>query len=117
MTRYEGDPGIDYLLVLDDESFEVDTESGHWVGFRVTQVPVSPQKPHGLDYSLTLHAPDGRRIAGFDNAHPVGGRKRGEPQDHMHRLEKVRPYDYKDAMILLADFWLLVDAMLKEIEK
>lgn len=114
MTRYEGDPGLDYLLDFHDENFIVDEKRGHWVMFRVTQVPVSPEKPHGLDYSLTLHGPDGRRIAGFDNAHPVGGRKRGEPQDHMHRLDKVRSYEYKDATTLFADFWQLVNAMLEE---
>ena len=26
----------------------------------------SPEKPHGLDYSLTLHEPDGERSDGFD---------------------------------------------------
>jgi hypothetical protein len=26
----------------------------------------------------------------------------------------VRPYDYQDAATLLADFWTLVDAVLKE---
>ena len=45
-----------------------------WVRFVVTRVAVSPEKPHGLDYSLTLHGPDGERLVGFDNAHPVEGR-------------------------------------------
>jgi hypothetical protein len=44
--------------------------------FVVTRVPVSPEKPHGIDYSLTLHGPDGERLVGFDNAHPVAKRKR-----------------------------------------
>jgi len=34
--------------------------------------------PHGLDYSLTLHGPDGERLVGFDNARPAARRKRGE---------------------------------------
>ena len=46
-------------------------KGGHWVRFVVTRVPVSLEKPHGLDYSLTLHGPDGDRLVGFDNAHPV----------------------------------------------
>ena len=117
MTRYEGDPGLDYLLDFNNQILTVDVESGHRARFRITQVPVSPEKPHGLDYSLTLHSPDGRRIAGFDNAHPVGERKRGDPQDHMHQLEKVYPYEYKDAMTLLVDFWQLVYDMLKEAGK
>ena len=61
-----------------------------------------------------LHGPDGERLVGFDNAHPVGRRKRGEPQDHRHRLRTVRPYDYQDAASLIVDFWETVDAVLKE---
>jgi hypothetical protein len=80
----------------------------------VTRVPVSPEKPHGLDYSLTLHGPDGERLVGFDNAHPVGRQKRGEQQDHRHRLRSVRPYEYLDAATLLTDFWVTVDAVLRE---
>ena len=114
MTKYEGDPCLDMLLELDDVSVIIDPASGHGVRFRVTQVPVSPEKPHGLDYSLTLQAPDGRRIAGLDNAHPVGRMKRGEPQDHMHRFRTVRPYEYKDVGTLYADFWELVASVLKE---
>ena len=80
----------------------------------VTRVPVSAEKPHGLDYSLTLHGPDGERLVGFGNAHPIGGQKPGEPQDHRHRLRTVRAYDYRDAATLLADFWAMVDAVLRE---
>lgn len=71
-------------------------------------------EPHGIDYALTLHGPDGERLAGFDNAHPVGGRKRGEPQDHRHRLRTIRAYEYRDAATLLADFWRTVDTVLRE---
>lgn len=67
-----------------------------------------------LDYALTLHGPDGERLAGFDNAHPAHKRERGGPQDHRHRLRTVRPYDYQDAATLLADFWTMVDAVLRE---
>jgi hypothetical protein len=80
----------------------------------VTRVPVSAAKPHGLDYALTLHGPDGERLVGFDNAHPADRRQRGAPQDHRHRLRTVRPYDYQDAATLLADFWTMVDAALRE---
>lgn len=82
--------------------------------FVVTRVPVSTEKPHGIDYSLTLHGPEGERLVGFDNAHPVGRRRRGEPQDHRHRLRTVGAYDYSDAATLLADFWSAVDAVLRE---
>jgi hypothetical protein len=108
------DPSLDALLDLDGQMLVVDSAGGHWVKFVATRIPVSPEKPHGLDYSLTLHGPSGERLVGFDNAHPVGRQKRGEPQDHRHRLQTVKPYDYQDAGTLMADFWQLVDAVLKE---
>lgn len=108
------DPSLDALLDLDGQVLVVDPEGGYWVRFTVTRVPVSAEKPHGLDYSLTLHGPDGERLVGFDNAHPVGRRGRGGPQDHRHRMRSVRPYGYRDAATLLADFWAAVDAVLKE---
>ena len=105
------DQTLDALLDLDRQVLVVDPEGGWFV---VTRVPASPEKPHGLDYSLTLHGPDGERLVGFDNAHPAGGQKRGEPQDHRHGLRTVKPYDYQDAATLLADFWTAVDAVLRE---
>jgi hypothetical protein len=108
------DPTLDVLLDLDGQVLVVDPEGGHWVRFVVTRVPVSSEKPRGIDYSLTLHGPDGERLVGFDNAHPVARQKRGEPQDHRHRLRRIRPYEYQDAATLLADFWETVDAVLRE---
>ena len=75
--------------------------------------------PHGLRYSLTLHAPDGASLVGFDNAHPVRerpgpGRRRRAERNHRHRLRKIRPYEYKDAVTLLEDFWKEVDQVLGE---
>jgi hypothetical protein len=43
----------------------VDPGGDHWVKFVVTPVPVSPEKPHGIDYSLTLHGPDGGASSGL----------------------------------------------------
>jgi hypothetical protein len=108
------DATLDGLLDLDGQVLFVDPEGGHWVRFVVTLVPASPEKPHGIDYSLTLHGPDGERLVGFDNAHPVAPRKRGEPHDRRHRLRTIRSYDYRDAATLLADFWGTVDAVLRE---
>jgi hypothetical protein len=54
---------------------------------------VSPEKPHGLDYSLTLHGPDGERPVGFDSAHPVARQQQGGPQVHRHRLRTIRTYE------------------------
>ena len=77
------------------------------------------ERPHGLSYSLTLHAPDGTRLVGFDNAHPAGdrrgpGTRRYGGHDHRNRLRAIRPYDYEAALTLFEDFWKGVDAVLKE---
>ena len=67
---------------------------------------------------MTLHGPGGRRLVGFDNAHPVresrgpGGKSHG-PADHKHRMETVRPYRFQGAAALLEDFWAEVDRLLK----
>ncbi|MBX9828485.1 MAG: hypothetical protein K2Y27_26270 [Xanthobacteraceae bacterium] len=113
------DPGLDALLPLDGEVFFVDPAGKYYVKFDVQSVPATPERPHGLSYSLTLHGEDGERLVGFDNAHavpaqggPAGRRRRA--RDHRHRLKTVRPYEYKDAATLLADFWSQVDAVLKE---
>ena len=108
------DQTLDVLLDLDGQVLVVDPEGGHWVRFVVTRVPASPEKPHGIDYLLTLHGREGDRLVGFDNAHPVRRPRRGEPQDHRHRLRNVKPYDYRGAASLLADFWEAVDAVLRE---
>lgn len=108
------DPTLDTLLDLDGQVLVVDPDGGYWVRFVVTRVPMSPEKPHGIDYSLTLHGPDGERLIGFDNAHPVARQRRGAPGDHRHRLRTIRPYQYRDAGTLLADFWETVEAVLRE---
>lgn len=106
------DTSLDTLLELHGQVLVIDG-AGYWVRFVVRQVPVTDQKPHGLDYSLTLHAPDGERLAGFDNAHRVPG-QRSAAQDHKHRLRTVRPYDYRDPADLIADFWAAVESVMRE---
>ena len=71
MSNHESDPTLEALLDLDGQVLVVDPEGRHWVRFTVTRVPATPGKPHGLDYSLTLHGPNGERMVGFDNAHPA----------------------------------------------
>lgn len=72
------DPSLGTLLLLDGESFVV--ESGCWVKFEVKQVPTSMEKPHGLEYSLTLHDSENERLLGFDNAHPIRQARAREPE-------------------------------------
>ena len=119
MSRQHPDRTLDNLLDLNGEVPVVDPAGKHWVRFNVNRVPRSPQRPHGIAYSLTLHDEAGERLVGFDNAHAVtptggpSGRSRRR-YDHKHRLRTVRPYDYKDAATLVADFWAEVDGMLRE---
>ena len=118
MTTPDRDPGLDTLLDLHGETLFVD-DTGHWVKFVVVRTEATPERPHALRYSLTLHAPDGARLVGFDNAHPVRerpgpGRRRRTERDHRHRLRKIRPYEYRDAVTLLEDFWKEVDQVLEE---
>jgi hypothetical protein len=54
-------PSIEVLLDLDGQLFVVDTEGRYWVRFSVNRVASTPERPHGLKYSLTLHGPDGGR--------------------------------------------------------
>ena len=113
----ERDLSLDNLLLLDGESFVV--EGGFWVKFEAKRVPASAERPHGLDYSLTLHDSENERLLGFDNAHPVregsgpGARTRVE-YDHKHKGERIRFYHYQNAVTLLTDFWTEVDLILRE---
>ena len=107
------DAALDTLLDLNGQVLVID-EAGYWVKFVVHEVPASPSKPHGLDYSLTLHGLDGDRLVGFDNAHPVAGQRGGSGQDHKHRLRTVRPYEYTEAAALLAAFWNEVESVMRE---
>ena len=110
------DPSLDALLALDGEVFVIDPSGGHWVKFVVKRVEATPERPHGLSCSLTLHAASGERLVGFDNAHPArrAARSRRSTHDHKHRLKTVRPYDYENAASLLTDFWTEVEAVLAE---
>lgn len=109
------DYSLDRLLDLDGEVLVISEDGQYWVKFDVHRVPATASKPHGLDYSLTLHGPDNQRLLGFDNSHPVPPTKWGEPQDHRHVQKMVKPYEYKDAAALLEAFWAEVDALLDKL--
>ncbi len=92
---------------------------GYWYKIEAERVEPSGQRPHGVKYSLTLHAPAGDRLLGIDNAHGIAegsgpGKKRPVEWDHEHRGEATRIYDYVSAADLLADFFALVDRVLDE---
>ena len=119
MVSRRGDASLDTLLHLDGVVFALsDDPEPFWVKFIVKQVRPSPQRPHGLSYSLTLHDPQGDRIMGFDNAHSVsegsgpGLRTRIE-HDHRHQGQSVRFYEFQDAGTLIMDFWAEVESTLE----
>lgn len=110
--------------LLDLHGSIIDQGDGYWIKLEAWRVEASPQVPHGIRYSLTLHEPGGKRILGYDNAHAVMPRSRfgcaGHvlAYDHRHRhgRDKGRPYEFKDAYELLADFFEDVDCVLHEVK-
>ena len=111
MTNYS----LENLLAFDGEEFT--TEEGLTMRFKVKRCPVTPERPLGIRYSLTLHDPYGHRILGFDNAHAAGIRKQKRfgakirTFDHVHRSarDKGVPIPISDAAELLALFLHEVD--------
>ena len=115
------DHGIRTLLDLHDQV--IDQENGYWIKIEAWEVSANADIPHGIRYSLTLHAPSGKRILGFDNAHAVkakGKKFSGHryPFDHQHRHAADRgiPYQFTDAHHLLSDFFNEVDRVLLEVK-
>ena len=115
------DVGIRTLLDLSDQV--LDQEGGYWIKIDAWEVPVTRDIPHGVRYSLTLHAPSGKRLLGFDNAHavkPSGKRYSGSrrPFDHQHKHAADRgvPYTFVDAHQLLGDFFKEADRVLQEVK-
>lgn len=118
--------GLDYLLGLDG-SIEFQNDDDYWVKMDVTRMPVTVERPHGIKYSLTLHAPNSTRLIGFDNAHggikPEGSRflhaGKKYPYDHKHRnaTDTGVLYEFNTAYQLLSDFYAEVDRVLKEVSQ
>jgi hypothetical protein len=119
MKRPTPEHGLEFLLAFDGRIHHL--EKGYWLKFEITRGEATAERPHGLSYSFTLHAPDGRRLIGFDNAHDVPHRgsrfkRRGKASDHWHRTETDpgRPYVFKDAATLIDDFFDEVERVLTE---
>ena len=97
MTDRSTGHGLEFLLAFDGRVHHL--EDGYWLKFEIRRVRPDRRRPHGLAYSFTLHAPDGSRLVGFDNAHGVapGGahrRRPSESNDYWHRTatDSGRPY-------------------------
>ncbi|MCA8250443.1 DUF6516 family protein [Burkholderia multivorans] len=117
------DVAIDTLIDLNGSI--LDQENGYWIKLEAWRVEASPEIPHGIRYSLTLHEPYGNRILGYDNAHAVkppkkfkyAGRILAYDHKHRHASDKGVPYEFKDAQQLLNDFFADVDRVLLEARK
>ena len=119
MPKKSGEHTLEFLLGFNGRVHRY--AGGYWLKFEISKVEAYDGKPHGLDYSFTLHGPDNRRLIGFDNAHSVpakGARfkKRPKAMDHWHRTETDdgRPYAFKDAETLLNDFFDEVERVLTQ---
>ena len=118
--------GLDYLLGLDG-NIEFQNDEGYWVKMNISRVAVTAERPHGIKYSLTLHAPDSTRLIGFDNAHggirPEGSRflhvGKKYPYDHRHSnaTDSGVLYEFDTAYQLVSDFYAEVDRVLKEVSQ
>jgi hypothetical protein len=109
MVEEAAEHTLEFLLAFDGRTHWY--EGGYHIRFEIKRIKKTKAQPHGLNYSFTLHDPDGMRLVGFDNAHPVrprGSRFRRKPEaaDHWHRTEndEGRPYEFKDAATLIEDF-------------
>ena len=94
-------------------------DNGYWVKFEVQRVQPTPEMPHGLRYSLTLHNSKGKRVLGYDNAHPVTtgsgpGARTSKTSDHRHVGKRKMPYPYSTAGDLIEAFWRDVDRYRQE---
>ena len=104
--------------ILDLDGFIAEVGGGFSVKIVARRVPPDADRPHGVSYTLTLHASAGQGVFGIDNAHLIrvtrGPASRSSTaRDHLHRGESVRPYAYRDADTLMDDFWREVEAILK----
>jgi hypothetical protein len=119
MTNNQTDYGLEFLLAFNGRIHHL--EDGCWIKFEIKRVRVTVRRPHGLSYAFSLHAPDGRRLLGFDNAHRVRAkgsrfRRSALASDHWHRTENDagRPYVFTDADTLLRDFFAEVRRILTD---
>ena len=110
---------LEFLLAFDGRIHHL--ERGYWLKFEIKRTVPTPERPHGLRYSFTLHDPNGNRLIGFDNAHgvPAQGSRFKKPSaehDHWHRTgdDEGRPYQFTTADQLLADFEAEVERVLTE---
>lgn len=107
-----------HVLDLDGETIEVG--NGYWVVMRIKEIEADSGRPHGIQYALTFHAPGGKRLIGYDNAHTPAPTQRGPARrsrqpsafDHIHHGDRIKAYHFTTAENLLEDFWHDVETFL-----
>jgi len=120
MSGGSRDTGLDELLALNGHSFNVQGE--YWVKFEVRQTTPNEDRPHGINYCLTLHDGDNNRIMGYDNAHVIkvssGYKGKRHAYDHKHRSidDKGVEYVFDSPYKLIEDLWGDVEKSLAELE-
>jgi hypothetical protein len=120
VVRDSRDSGLEALLDLHGYTDEVG--GGFWVLVRVSRWPADDKRPHGINYTLTMHRPGGSRILGYDNAHwpRIGSgpsrrsQQKGRGCDHRHYRNRITWYDFESPVKLVEDFWRDVLALMKE---
>jgi Family of unknown function (DUF6516) len=111
---------LEFLLAFDGRRHFY--EGGYFIKFEIRRVSKTKRRLAGIKYAFTLHASDGTRLMGFDNAHAVpalGGRKKATAaSDHWHRTadDVGRPYKFIDVETLLDDFFDAVERILTELD-
>ena len=108
------------------EAFDGQThwfEKGFHATFRFWIGKPGAKRAHPYRYELVLHDPQGRRILGYDNAHPVKWKsgqfmQRDQHPDHFHRdrSDKGRPYAFVSLTQLLEDFYEKTEQALAEFQ-
>ena len=113
------DAELQTLLDLDGIIYPL--ENGYWVKFGAKKVKPTPQIPHGISYSLTLHDRNNTRLLGYDNAHRIKKRRKGRKKytgrkiswDHKHHQDVMTGYNFESVSQLIDDFWKDVDQIVK----
>jgi len=60
MPDRQQDHTLEFLLAFDGRTHWLD--QGYCLRFKIRRVPPTARRPHGLQYSFTLHEPDGKRL-------------------------------------------------------
>src|SRR5258708_13756210 len=67
MNPRASDHGLEFLLAFDGRIHHL--EKGYWLKFEIARVKATTNRPHGLSYSFTLHAPTATPLIRLANTH------------------------------------------------